>query len=1529
MKLILLTFSLLFLYICTCAQQIVPNGVTSASATATPRAVPSAYPSAAPLNYVRTWTLQKPLTDATQITTSSASDAVQQTQYLDGLGQPVQMVSRAVSPNGKDMVAPSIYDAFGREVVKYLSYTSTTSDGSFQTNPFNSQSAFMQQQYGSQGEQFFYSLTNFEASPLNRPDSSLAAGNSWVGSGRSIQVSSEFNSAGEVRIWTIARMHAALPSSDGYYTAGQLSRAVTTDENGKRIVEYKDKEGAVILKKVELANNASIGSHTGWLCTYYIYDDLGRLRFVLSPKAAEQVLGTGVVSSDIADGLCFRYEYDYKNRMINKKAPGAAETWMVYDARDRMAFAQDGNMHAKNWWMATLYDVLNRPVLTGIMVYNGFYEQLAAFAADPARIQGTTAISVRDQVSVSSNLVFSARETGRTLYQASVSISFETGFETEANADFLAEIVNAQSSSSSYVVAGNPLPSGVEFNALTLNFYDDYTHTQKTYAAAENAKLDAGSNPYPESMPAAASMATRGIPTSSKVWLMQDASDLAQGQWLESAVFYDDKGRQVQVQSNNDKGGLESLTTRSDFSGKPLSTYLVHHNPQSATPETRVLTTMDYDVQGRLLTVKKKLNDAGSLRTIVQNEYDELGQLKAKHLGTGLQDLAYEYNIRGWLTGINNDYVSGNSNTGRFGQALSYDYGFTKQQFGGNISGLQWRSVGDGERRAYGFDYDNVNRLLKADFTQYTGGWNNTAGVDFSMQMGDGADPTTAYDANGNIRQMWQKGLLLQSSDWIDKLKYTYNDNSNQLKNVIDLKNDPSTKLGDFRTSALHPQKTLKDNEATAPGSVDLSTITDYNYDVNGNMTKDLNKDIAAANAGDGIVYNHLNLPARITVQKVGGNKGTITYVYDAGGIKHQKITKELGVSVPFNGTTYVSDVTTTTSYEGSFTYETKDYSNPVLSSLNTTDQLQFLAQEEGRIRPTGDVATPFVYDYFIKDHLGNVRMVLTDEQKVDKYPVASLEDGKIATESKYYSISNSQIVSDNVVTGLTAYTNDNGIGNNPADAAFEAANSHKLYKLNGSDAKTGLGITLKVMAGDKLDIFGKSYYFQNNAGGSSVNQSVPVLDILTGLLGSAGGTVATTAHTAVTPSDLNSLTPTTAGIADLLSSQTTENNQNSAKPKAYINYLFFDEHFKFVSGSFSPVGTNSTVKDHHSELQNIAVPKNGYVYIYCSNESPVNVFFDNLQVVHTRGPVLEETHYYPFGLTMVGISSQVVNFGLPSNNKKYNGIEYDRDLELNEYEAQFRNLDHQTARWWQIDPQTDGYENLSPYASMYDDPTMISDALGNEGVRCCEGTILGSLLDGGKKILISASGMLDGAMNTASMGLISSDPFNFRDKLSEEDKGWFDGGVSVGQVIPAFISPRGKAVEMREPAPASAPTKLKANEPVEPVSTPNKTQAKTNNSSGTSTKPRNAPEPRGIPNSSKIEARDANNKTTKYSTYDNNGNLVKQVEVDRGDLRHGLSGATVKEARYNTNPNTGKTYQNAPKIRKANADEIPPGKKH
>src|SRR5699024_2783546 len=116
-----------------------------------------------------------------------------------------------------------------------------------------------------------------------------------------------------------------------------------------------------------------------------------------------------------------------------------------------------------------------------------------------------------------------------------------------------------------------------------------------------------------------------------------------------------------------------------------------------------------------------------------------------------------------------------------------------------------------------------------SDFTQYTSGWNTSAGVNYSS--------TVSYDANGNIMSLNRKGLISTSSGTVDNLTYGYQTYSNQLSYVTD-NGGTSAKLGDF-----------KDGH-TGTG--------DYSYDANGNLKKDLNKDISS------ISYNYLNKPEQI-----------------------------------------------------------------------------------------------------------------------------------------------------------------------------------------------------------------------------------------------------------------------------------------------------------------------------------------------------------------------------------------------------------------------------------------------------------------------------------------------------------------------------------------------------------------------------------------------------------------------------------------------------------------------------------------
>ena len=92
----------------------------------------------------------------------------------------------------------------------------------------------------------------------------------------------------------------------------------------------------------------------------------------------------------------------------------------------------------------------------------------------------------------------------------------------------------------------------------------------------------------------------------------------------------------------------------------------------------------------------------------------------------------------------------------------------------------------------------------------------------------------------------------------------------------------------------------------------------------------------------------------------------------------------------------------------------------------------------------------------------------------------------------------------------------------------------------------------------------------------------------------------------------------------------------------------------------------------------------------------------------------------------MAGISSKAA--GEKENKKKYNGIEFDNDLDLNTYEAQLRDLDPQVGKWWQIDPKVDEMYMWSTYASNFDNPVRYEDHLGDEP-NCCK--FLTDIVDG------------------------------------------------------------------------------------------------------------------------------------------------------------------------------------------------------
>jgi RHS repeat-associated protein len=166
---------------------------------------------------------------------------------------------------------------------------------------------------------------------------------------------------------------------------------------------------------------------------------------------------------------------------------------------------------------------------------------------------------------------------------------------------------------------------------------------------------------------------------------------------------------------------------------------------------------------------------------------------------------------------------------------------------------------------------------------------------------------------------------------------------------------------------------------------------------------------------------------------------------------------------------------------------------------------------------------------------------------------------------------------------------------------------------------------------------------------------------------------------------------------------------------------MLLDNQFNYVSGNgqsgAKPIGSPDVITPLANALK---LKKSGYLYIWVSNETKGwDVFFDNLSVITYSGPLLEENHYYPFGLTMAGISDKALKTQYTENKNKSNdgselqNKEFSDGSGLEAYDATFRMYDPQIGRFWQQDPMADISEGWSPYTFVNDNPISFCDPLG------------------------------------------------------------------------------------------------------------------------------------------------------------------------------------------------------------------------
>jgi RHS repeat-associated protein len=834
------------------------------------------------------------------------SDMIESITYFDGLGRPKQSIGIKAAPDKKDIITHIGYDEFGRQDKDWLPYYESAGNiGSYRGNKALTTQQYYQTNYPSD----FVDITN-------APDINAFSQKSYEASPLS-------------RV-----MLQAAPGKDWKLGGG---REIGFDYLANIALEVR-RFGV----DLNFANNTftpTLIGGTGYYDAGELYktittDENGHTTEEFKDKQGRVILKRTYGDSDtdmngaisgfgelnVAHDTYYVYD-DFGNLsyVIPPKvnvSDGISSTELSelcyqyrYDHRNRLV---EKKVPGKGWEYI-VYDKLDRPVIT---------QDQNLFNLHHYIIIGHDAFN---------RVVFTGKTGG-----------FFTRLEWQEMIDLI-PVQNATRSGTSTSVAGVPVyydvggqdTSGI-WEVLTINYYDDYVDIPSGFSTTETY------------YGLAFSTKTKGLQTVSKVKVL-DSSTLA---YITTVTHYDDKGRPIHIYIDNPYlGTVDIVENKLDFVGRVLESKTTHKK----TGKNDIVTFdyYTYDHMGRLLTQKNKINNFDE-ETLMSNTYDNLGQLITKGVGnvassgTRLQTVNYTYNVRGWLKGINNESGSNSAITLGSGDLFGFQINYNTPSsggtalFNGNISQTLWKTTSVNNTtnpvsNKYSYTYDALNRIK--------GAVDNTTNFNLTGVV---------YDKNGNITYLERKGHtningsgVVTAYGVMDKLDYNYYTDSNRLQNVQEL-------------TGGHAVHGFKDGS---------TATTEYTYDVNGNMVKDLNKGIVGASNANGILYNHLNLPEEVKF----GSTNKIKYIYDANGVKLRKQVVEGGHADRF------------TYYAGNHVYE--------------GSSLKFFGQGEGYVEPVNptNYSSGFGYIYQYKDHLGNIRL------SYKNIGTASSPNLEILEENNYY----------------------------------------------------------------------------------------------------------------------------------------------------------------------------------------------------------------------------------------------------------------------------------------------------------------------------------------------------------------------------------------------------------------------------------------------------------------------------------------------------------------------------------------------
>lgn len=258
-------------------------------------------------------------------------------QYHDAVGRPYIFAEGGLNTSGTYIYSGTKYDELDREIENWLPVVGSTQLSELTISSFSSLAS---QTYG---DDKAFSKNTYDGT--GRVIDTTTPGKEWYDAGKSKKTAYITNGVNEVKLYT-APMDEISLVKNGYYPSKTLQGTISTDEDGKTVTVFTDRLGRKVLERR--------GTSTD---TYFVYNDLGQLRYVLSPEYQD---------AGYKDKYVYEYRYDDFGNLVKKFTPGCGYIQYWYDRAGRQIFMQDETLRARKLHRFYLYDKAGRQCIQGV-----------------------------------------------------------------------------------------------------------------------------------------------------------------------------------------------------------------------------------------------------------------------------------------------------------------------------------------------------------------------------------------------------------------------------------------------------------------------------------------------------------------------------------------------------------------------------------------------------------------------------------------------------------------------------------------------------------------------------------------------------------------------------------------------------------------------------------------------------------------------------------------------------------------------------------------------------------------------------------------------------------------------------------------------------------------------------------------------------------------------------------------------------------------------------------------------------------